>query len=77
VQRSGWCVIRELNDAGGDPASGIRTLVIAGGSELVNVRAAFLKSFVAVALHHQIGSSPDIDLGYHAQKIAGLPSRNL
>jgi hypothetical protein len=77
MQWSGWFVVRELNDGGGDPAPGIRTLVIAGGSELVDARAAFLKRFVAVALHHQIGCSPDIDLGYHSEKIAGLPSRTV
>jgi hypothetical protein len=43
--------------------------VIAGGRELVNAGAVFLERFVAVALHHQIGGSPDIDLGYHARKI--------
>ena len=37
VQRSGWCVVRELGDGGGDPAPGVRAIVIAGGliSDLV------------------------------------------
>ena len=39
--------------------------MIAGRRELVNTRAAFLERFVAVTLQHQIGGSPDIDLGYH------------
>jgi hypothetical protein len=30
--------------------------VIAGGRELVNARAAFLKRFVAVALHHKLAA---------------------
>jgi hypothetical protein len=68
VQRSGRCVVRELGDGGGDPAPGVRAVVIADGRELVNARAAFVKRFVAVALHHQIGGSPNIDLGYHAAK---------
>jgi transposase-like protein len=31
---------------------GVHAVVIAGGRELVNARAAFLDRFVAVALHH-------------------------
>ena len=45
--------------------------------ELVGACTAFFKRFVAVALYHQIGGSPDIDLRYHAQRIAGLPSSNV
>ena len=77
MQRSGWGVIRELDDGGRDPAPGVRALVITGGRELVNARAAFLERFVTVALHHQIGGSPDIDLRYHVRKIEGLPSTNV
>jgi hypothetical protein len=77
VHWSGRRVVRQLDDGGGDPAPGVRAIVIAGGRELVNACATFLKRFVAVALHHQIGGLPDIDLGYHAQRIAGLPSRNV
>ena len=76
VQRSGRCVARKLGDGGGDPAL-VGAVVIADARELVNVRAAFVERFVAVALHHQIGGSPNIDLKYHAPKIAGLPSRNV
>jgi len=42
--------------------------VIAVGSEFVGTRAAFLERFLAIALEHQIGGTPDIDLGYHAGK---------
>jgi hypothetical protein len=44
VQRSGWGVVRELDD-GGDPAPSVRAVVIAGGRELVNARTAFLERF--------------------------------
>jgi hypothetical protein len=77
VQWSGWCAVRELDDGGRDPAPGIRALVIAGDGELVNTRVAYVERFLAAALDHQIGGSPDIDLGCHAQKMAGLPSRNV
>src|SRR5215831_15211354 len=52
VQRSWWNCIGKPLDGSGDPAPGIGTVVIAGGRELVNARAAFLKRLVAVALHH-------------------------
>jgi hypothetical protein len=39
--------------------------VIASGRELVNAQVALLERFIAVALEHQGGSSPDVDLGYH------------
>jgi hypothetical protein len=31
AQRSGWRVVRELYDGDRDPASGVRTIVFAGG----------------------------------------------
>jgi hypothetical protein len=77
VQRSWWNCIGELLDSSGNPAPGVGTVVIADGRELVNAPAAFIEGFVAVALHHQIGGSPDIDFGCHAAQIAGLPSKNV
>jgi hypothetical protein len=41
--------------------------VIAGSRELVNAQVALLERFAAVALQHQGGGTPDIDLGYHAK----------
>jgi hypothetical protein len=32
---------------------------------------------VAVVLEHQVGGAPDIDLGYHTEKIASLRSINV
>jgi hypothetical protein len=46
-----------------------RAIVIPVGSEHVGARAALLERFLAVALEHQIGGAPDIDLGYHAGKL--------
>jgi hypothetical protein len=43
--------------------------VIAVGGKLVSARAALVERFLAVALEHQIGGAPDIDLGYHAGKL--------
>jgi hypothetical protein len=51
--------------------------VITGGGKLVGTRGALLERLVAIAFEHQVGSTPDIDLGYHAEKIASLRSRNV
>jgi hypothetical protein len=75
VQRSGRCGVGELNDRAGDPAPGVGALVIAGGRELVDAPVAFLECFVALALQHQSGGSPDIDLGHHAVKTARFHKR--
>ena len=74
MQRSRRRGVRELNDRRGDPAPGIRAVVIAVSRELVGPRGALFERFVAVALQHQAGGTPDIDLGYHAGKIARLRS---
>jgi hypothetical protein len=37
---------------------------------LVSDRDAFLERLVAVALQHELRRSPNIDLGYHAAKVA-------
>ena len=77
MQRSGRRGVGELLDGGGDPAPGVRASVIAVGRELIGARDALLKRVVAIALQHQGGSTPDIDLGYHAGKIARLQSTNV
>jgi hypothetical protein len=77
VRRSGRNCIGELLDGGRDSAPGIGTVVIAVGRELVRARGAFFKRFLAIALQHETGSAPDIDLGYHAAQIAGLRSTNV
>jgi len=73
VHRSGRYLLRELYDGIGDPPPD-RCAV---GLEFVGPRRAFFKGFLAVALEHQVGGAPDIDLGYHAGKTAGLRSRNV
>ncbi|MGA7869033.1 MAG: hypothetical protein WCA23_34550 [Stellaceae bacterium] len=52
--------------------------MIAVGGKLVGARAALVECFLAVALEHQIGGAPDIDLGYHADKLqaCGLATNN-
>src|SRR6202043_1135885 len=69
VNRARRHVVGELLDGGGNPAPRRRAIVIAVGRELVGARAALLERFLAVALEHQIGGAPDIDLGYHAGKL--------
>src|ERR1700757_1588929 len=77
VQRSGRRGVGELLDGNGDPAPGVRAVVIAAGRELVGARDALFERFLAVALQHQGGGAPDIDLGYHAANTAGLRSTNV
>jgi hypothetical protein len=36
---------------------------------LVVVDGAFLEGLLAVALEHQVGGAPDIDIGYHGGKL--------
>ena len=59
----------ELHYGSGNPAPRRRAIVIAVGGKLVSARAALVECFLAVALEHQIGGAPDIDLGYHAGKL--------
>jgi hypothetical protein len=77
VQRSGRRGVGELLDGNGDPAPGVGAVVIAIGRELVGARDALFERFLAIALQHQGGGTPDIDLGYHAAQIAGLRSTNV
>jgi hypothetical protein len=72
VHRPERCVVRELPDNTGNPAPRRRAIVITVGRELVGARDALLEGLLAVALEHQGGSAPDIDLGYHATNTAGL-----
>jgi hypothetical protein len=70
VQRPGRRPVGEPHNGGRDPAPGVGALVIAVGRELVDPGAALLERFVAIALQHQGGGTPNIDLRYHAAKIA-------
>ena len=76
MQRSGRRGVGELLDSGGDTAPGVRAGVIAIRREHVGARGALLERLISVALQHQGGGTPDIDLGYHAGKIARLRSTN-
>jgi hypothetical protein len=59
-----------------DPAPDRGTVVIAGGRELVGAHGAFHLGVVAVALEHQVGDAPDVDLEYHPWKARRDPSIN-
>ena len=77
MKRSGWDRVGKLFDGGGDPTPGVGAVVIAAGRELGGARGTLFVRFVTVALQHKCGGTPDIDLGYHAAKAAGLRSTNV
>jgi hypothetical protein len=52
MQRSGRYGVGELLNGRGDPAPGVRAVVIAVGRKLVGPRGALLERFIAVALEH-------------------------
>ena len=74
MDRAGRGLIGELGHGRHDPALGRRTVVIASERELVSSSGAFVERLLAVALEHQLRRPPDIDLGYHAGKVARPPS---
>jgi hypothetical protein len=41
--------------------------VIVLGEKLIGARSAFLERFLAVALEHQAGCAPDVDLRNHGK----------
>ena len=53
-----------------NPPPGVRAIMMAGGGgELVGALGALLERLLAVALEHQVSSSPNVDLRYHAAKL--------
>jgi hypothetical protein len=66
----GRCQVGELAHGIGDPAPGRGAVVIVACGEFVSSRGAFIERFLALALQHQGGGAPDIDLRYYAGKIA-------
>jgi hypothetical protein len=68
VQWTGRRLVGELADGGGDPAPDDRAIVIILSGELPGTGGAFLERLVAVALEHQVGRAPDVDIGYHSGK---------
>jgi hypothetical protein len=77
VQRAGWRGVIELLDGSCNPAPGRSTVIIALGLPNVSTRGALLQCLLTVALEHQAGGTPDIDLGYHAARTARLRSPNI
>jgi hypothetical protein len=63
VDRTGRGGVDELPDGVRDPAPKRHAVVIAGRWELVGPRGAFLERLLAIALEHQVGGAPDVDLG--------------
>jgi hypothetical protein len=74
VHRPGRRFVCELGDRIPDPAPDRYAVVIVGGCQLIGARFAFLERLLAIALEHQVGGAPDIDLGYHAAKTARRPA---
>src|SRR5271169_1030075 len=68
VHHTGRCCVRELLDSIGDQAPDRGAVVIAFGCELGGTCGAFLAGVLAVALEHQGGSPPDVDVRYHGTK---------
>ena len=69
VERPGGRLVRELANGVGDPAPhGLAAVIVLRG-ELVAASSAFLKGLVAVALEHEVGGAPDVDLGYHGNRL--------
>src|SRR5215472_11059043 len=57
----------ELADCVDDPAPHGGAVVILLGEKLIGARSAFLERFLAVALEHQAGCAPDVDLRHHGK----------
>jgi len=52
-----------------DPAPNSHAVIVASGQELVGSGGAFLERLVALALEHQLGRPPNVDLRDHAPKL--------
>ena len=65
MERPGRRLVGELADGIGDPAPHRPADVIVLRGEFVGARGAFLNGPVAIPLEHEVGGSPDVDLGYH------------
>lgn len=62
-------VVGELDDGGHDPAPHRHRTVVAGGGEFVGTPGAFLERLVAAAIEHELRRSPNVNLGYHTEKL--------
>ena len=65
--RRGVC---ELDHGRHDPAPGCRSVIITGEREFVSSGSAFVEGLLSVALAHQLRRPPNVDLGYHAIRVA-------
>jgi hypothetical protein len=69
VQRFGRRVVSELLDGGDNPAPGGGAVVITLSREFVGARRGFRERLLAVALEHELCRAPNVDLGYHGQRV--------
>jgi hypothetical protein len=69
VGEPGRCCVRELVDRIDDPKLDRRTGEVTDRSELINPPDGFRPSRVAVPSEHQVSGAPDVDLGYHAERV--------
>ena len=60
--------INSLVDSGTINDPGLAAVIVLRG-ELVAARSALLKGLVAVALEHEVGGAPDVDLGYNGNRL--------
>ena len=72
VQCAGRRQVGELAYGIRDPAPGRGAIVIVACGEFVSSGRAFVEGLLAVALQHQGGGAPDIDLRYHTGEIRTL-----
>ncbi len=71
MHRPERCRDRELPDCVDDAQPNRHAGKIAISREFVGSFGAFRHCFVAVAIEHQVGYPPDVDLRYHAERLPG------
>jgi hypothetical protein len=73
MHRPRRCRVRELSDRAHNPAPDHRTVVIAGLCKLVGALRALQFGILAVALEHELGDAPYVDVRDHGGKLSGGP----
>jgi hypothetical protein len=63
VHWTGRCLVRELAYGVANAAPHRRAIVIILGGKFIGARGAFLEGLGPVALEHEVGGAPDVDLG--------------
>jgi hypothetical protein len=65
-----------LFDGMRDPTPDSHPSVIAGRYKVLGTPVALGSSLVSVSLDHQVRDTPDVDLGYHAGRLAEIVLRS-